>query len=165
MMIARYLLTVDSFRDEKHKFRIILQRMKVLKDALCNPDTVRGYVNPPIDITLIFPSLRSIIENGRLIMSRMMTNATGQLLKVPCGCGDASHTCDLRALSKDSGNLHWREPSAALHGSQSAHVGPVMPMSVGRAYATYSDDDMSDNDDPRDPRGLMYRYTQSVAER
>lgn len=94
-----------------------------------------------------------------------MTNATGQLLKVPCGCGDASDTCDLRALSKDSGNLHWREPSAALHGSQSAHVGPVMPMSVGRAYATYSDDDMSDNDDPRDPRGLMYRYTQSVAER
>ncbi|WVO21837.1 uncharacterized protein IAS62_003157 [Cryptococcus decagattii] len=147
-----------------HKFRIILQRMKFLKDALCNPNTVRSYVNPPIDVTLIFPSLRSVIENGRLIMSRMMTNATGQLLKVPCGCGDASHTCDLRALSKDSGILHWRESSAALHGSQSAHVGPVMPMSAGRAYATYSDDDMSDNDDPRDPRGLMYKYTQSVAE-
>ncbi|OWZ52414.1 hypothetical protein C351_03689 [Cryptococcus neoformans c8] len=177
--LQHLLKALAAFQNEKHKFRIILQRMKFLKDALCNFNTVRNYVSPPIDITLIFPRLRFIIEKGQIIMTRVTTNAIGQLLKLPCGCGDASHACDFRAFSKDSGISHYREPGVTSSSSQLAHVGPVTPsipervriidslasiLSVGRAYTSYSDDDMSDDDGPHDPRHEMHDYTHSVAE-
>ncbi|WVQ71425.1 hypothetical protein IAR50_000962 [Cryptococcus sp. DSM 104548] len=174
---AQHLIkSLSSLVQDKLKLRLILTRIKFLREKLQTPDTVYAYVGPPIDLVITFPDLPTIIAKGTTYLHDLASGAaTGQLMQISCGCNAPSHYIPLYIKSKaavvapqisasEIDRFHRSRMANAAYASSKA--GPSggagisrqtadtmgllsQPGYGGRAFMGLDDDDDdSDDDDP-----------------
>ncbi|TYJ54749.1 hypothetical protein B9479_004597 [Cryptococcus floricola] len=130
---AQHLVkSLSSYLQNKDKLRLILTRIKFLRERLVSPETVNPYIGPSIDMVITFQGLPTVIAKGATYLHDLASGAaTGRVMQISCGCNGPSHYIPLCVKSKAAiappilasavDNFHMSQMSQAPY--PNAHAG------------------------------------------